>query len=80
MISQRKWAGHLKTVNAMMINATPVGAYCLGLATAAGSEAGWLPTRSVMNRLLECTSIEEGEAMVSRLVAGQQRKKEKRTT
>jgi hypothetical protein len=69
MFSERMMAAYLKAVNEFMVDATPVGAYCLGLGSAAGFARGWLPTRTQMQELVKCSSTEEGEAVVSRLIA-----------
>lgn len=69
MVSERMMAVYLKAVNELMVGATPVGSYCLGLGSAAGFEHGWLPTRTEMQELVKCNSTEEGQAIVSRLIA-----------
>ena len=73
MKSEQMMAAHLKAVNEMLVGASPAGAYCLGLGTSAGFSGGWLPTRTEMEELLRCKTVEEGEAVVSRLTASHTR-------
>jgi hypothetical protein len=77
MFSERMMAVYVKAVNELLVGATPVGAYCLGLGSAAGFEHGWLPTRTEMQELVKCSSTEEGQAVVSRLIASHTQAKER---
>ena len=80
MNSEQMMAAHLKAVNEMLVGASPAGAYCLGLGTSAGFNGGWLPTRTEMEELLRCKTVEEGEAVVSRLIASHTHTKEEKGT
>ena len=80
MKSEQIDATFLKAVNEMLVGASPAGAYCLGLGTSAGFSGGWLPTRTEMEELLRCKTVEEGEAVVSRLIASHTPQKTKEGT
>ena len=52
---------YLEVVNALLKDATPIGAYCLGFAEALRQKARRSPPVEVMERLVKCESVREGD-------------------
>jgi len=80
MISESQWQGALDTINEMMQGASPVGAYCLGMATSSALREGWLLTRDQTTRLVQCDSVEEAEALLLSIAAETKTNEPKGTT
>lgn len=64
----------LHDVNAVLHSAeqAPIGAYCMGILTAAAAERGLaLPDRAALERAMRCTSVEEGRELAQEWVEEQ---------
>jgi hypothetical protein len=67
-MTDQRWQEHVDAINQLMKSASPIGAYCLGMATSCALRRGGEPPgRADMQRLLKCRTVEEGEYIVAEL-------------
>jgi len=81
VITDKRFAAHLKEVNRLLKGASAPGAYALGLLSSRALTEGWLPTPREMVRLTECETICQAETLVHGLSTRKTvRKKPRRPT
>jgi hypothetical protein len=52
-------------INELIVDATPIGAYCMGMAHCSCCQAGLLPTRELLQTMRGCASVAEGAKQLS---------------
>jgi hypothetical protein len=56
-------AAYFAAVKELIKGAAPIGAYCLGMSAALRTKTGEFPPRLILERLVQCRSVAEGDAI-----------------